>query len=96
LRRLVWSKPAKLDFDRIWDWLEQIDSAAAQRNAIRIADAAERLAERPFIGRPGRIPETREFSISRSNYILVYRVSDDAVVMLRILHERQQWPPSAS
>jgi plasmid stabilization system protein ParE len=42
LRSLIWSKPAKLDFDRIWDWLEQIDSAAAQRNAIRIAEAAER------------------------------------------------------
>jgi toxin ParE1/3/4 len=96
LRSLVWSKPAKLDFDRIWDWLEQIDSAAAQRNAIRITEAAERVARRPFIGRPGKIPEPREFSISRSNYILVYRVSDDTVVMLRILHERQQWPPATS
>jgi toxin ParE1/3/4 len=96
LRRLVWTKPAKLDFDRIWDWLEALDAAAAQRNALRLTAAAERLTKYPFIGHPGRLADTREFSVSRSRYILVYGVSDVAVTIYRVLHERQQWPPTES
>jgi plasmid stabilization system protein ParE len=34
---------------------------------------------------------TREMIVSR-NYIVFYRVSDDAVTILRVKHAHQQWP----
>ncbi|WP_409521690.1 type II toxin-antitoxin system RelE/ParE family toxin [Pseudomonas sp.] len=30
--------------------------------------------------------------VVRPNYVLVYRVMDDCIEIIRILHARQQWP----
>ncbi|HEY0622208.1 type II toxin-antitoxin system mRNA interferase toxin, RelE/StbE family [Sphingomonas sp.] len=40
---------------------------------------------------PGRLADTREL-IVHPNYILVYRVFEDRVRILRLLHARQLYP----
>ncbi|MFZ5938006.1 type II toxin-antitoxin system RelE/ParE family toxin [Pseudomonas sp. HS6-2] len=30
--------------------------------------------------------------VVRSNYVMIYRVMDDRIEIIRILHARQQWP----
>lgn len=45
----------------------------------------------PFAYRPGRTTDTRE-AVVTPNYILVYRVMDDRVRILRLLHARQRYP----
>ncbi len=52
------------------------------------------LSERPLVGRPGRIAGTRELSISGTNYIVAYRLKQDDVEILTILHSAQVWPDS--
>ncbi|EPJ8754555.1 type II toxin-antitoxin system RelE/ParE family toxin [Pseudomonas putida] len=39
----------------------------------------------------GRYPGTREIVV-RPNYVMIYRVVDNRVEIIRILHARQQWP----
>ena len=41
--------------------------------------------------RTGRVTGTRE-AIVHPNYLLIYRVDEDAVVITAVLHARQQYP----
>lgn len=45
----------------------------------------------PFMFRPGRVAGTRE-AVVRPNYLIVYRVGNAAVEVLRVLHARRQYP----
>ncbi len=72
----------------------------AERNpsaAIRMGDALEaaiaRLADYPESAPPGRVPGTRELSVAGTPYIVVYRVEPETVVILRLLHGAEGWPP---
>lgn len=66
--------------------------AAAARVTGRIVDMVEHLAEAPHRGRPGRIDGTRELVITRTPYIVAYRVIGHEAQVLRVLHAAQQWP----
>ncbi len=44
------------------------------------------------MGRPGRVPGTREWVVHR-NYMLIYDQTDTEVRILRLLHAARQWPP---
>jgi len=50
------------------------------------------LADQPGIGRPGRVPDTREWVMPHTPYIIAYRVEDETVVILRVLHGARKWP----
>jgi len=44
------------------------------------------------MGRAGRLAETRELALAPLPFIVVYRVKDDRVEIVRILHGAQRWP----
>jgi addiction module RelE/StbE family toxin len=82
-------------FRRLADIRERIGAdnpAAAARMIERIRTAVERLAAFPAIGRPGRVAGTREFVIAGTPYIVPYRVKDDVVQIITVLHAAQRWP----
>ena len=43
--------------------------------------------------RAGRTEGTRE-AVVHPNYVLVYRVGNDAVEVVSVMHSRQQYPPA--
>ncbi len=45
----------------------------------------------PYLFRRGRVPGTREYVV-HPNYIVVYRVGQNVIDVLRVLHSRQQYP----
>jgi len=53
-------------------------------------DTANSLETFPNRGRSGRIAGTRE--LARAPYIIVYRVNEETVEILRIYHSAQNWP----
>ena len=41
--------------------------------------------------RTGRVSGTRE-AIVHPNYLIIYRVTEDAVIVAAVMHARQQYP----
>lgn len=75
-------------------------SYIADRNpqaAFDMSDAIEaavsRLADFPESVRPGRVPGTRELVVSATPFVVVYRIEVAGVLILRVLHGAQKWPP---
>jgi addiction module RelE/StbE family toxin len=80
------------DLASLRDYIVQDDTAAAELQLERILAPAARLAEFPETGRPGRRAGTRELIVSRTPYLVPYRVRGEFVEVLRVLHGRQRWP----
>lgn len=93
--RLEWSQRAIKDVTSIWRYILERNPAAAQRVKDRIVAALDRLASRPFIGRPGRIPNTREFVFTDIPYIGIYEINEPAglVTIMRVVHTARFYPP---
>lgn len=86
---------AMADRDAIMDYIAADNPVAAVELDDAFEEKAELARQRPTLYRPGRIPGTREIVV-RPTYVMVYRIEDDGdtVVVLRVLHAAQQWPPS--
>lgn len=65
---------------------------AAARVVATISKAVDKLRRHPGLGRPGRVPGTRELVVPGTPYIVPYRVRDDAVEILRVFHAARRWP----
>ena len=65
---------------------------AARQLILRIQSAVGQLAEFPFMGRVGRVEATRELVISNTSYLIIYRVKEENVEILRILHSSRKYP----
>lgn len=89
---LEWTVFALNDRTAIFDYIEEENPRAAIMIDERIEAEVERLAKFPEIGRPGRVEGTRELVIAGTPYIAAYRIQDDFVLILRVLHGAQQWP----
>lgn len=76
----------------IVDYISDDNPDAAQRLKDEIEDKVSKLREHPQLYRPGRVAGTREMVV-RPNYIVVYVEDSHAVVILRVLHAAQLWPP---
>lgn len=92
--RIEWSPLALEDRDRIFDYydIDQDNPRAAVMVDERIAQQIEVLIDHPQFGRPGRVNDTRELVISKTPYLVAYRILGDAVRILRVLHSKQLWP----
>jgi toxin ParE1/3/4 len=90
--RVVWTARALRDLASLRAYIGQDNPSAADRQVERILAAAARLAEFPETGRPGRRAGTRELVVSRTPYLMPYRVRGEIVEVLRVLHGRQRWP----
>ncbi|MFN3363544.1 MAG: type II toxin-antitoxin system RelE/ParE family toxin [Allorhizobium sp.] len=93
---VVWTLPAIQDLEAIQDYIADRRPAAATHLAKRIFDQTKALlAKNPNVGRLGRVSGTRELVVSRTPYIVVYRVGA-RVEILAIIHGARDWPESFS
>jgi addiction module RelE/StbE family toxin len=89
---LQWSAFALADREAIFDYIEADSPRAAIAVDERIRTCVEGLVRFPEMGHPGRIDGTRELVISNTPYIAAYRIADNSVRILRVIHGAQQWP----
>ena len=90
---LFWTPEARNDRISIYDHIEAENPAAALALDEMFVNGAARLPCHPKLGRPGRVPGTRELVVHR-NYVLIYDIAEGEIVrVLRVLHAARQWPP---
>jgi toxin ParE1/3/4 len=92
--QIDWLESAFVDLHRIREYIRQFNPVAAQKTVAVIEAAAKNLPRFPEMGHPGEVRGTRELVIPRLPYFLVYRLKGDSVQILRVMHEKQKWPPT--
>jgi addiction module RelE/StbE family toxin len=90
--KVRWTAAARQDRLAIRDYIADADRRAAARMDALFGSAAAKLADYPYLGKPGRIPGTREL-IPHENYRFVYKVDDGIVRVLALVHTARLWPP---
>ena len=92
MMKVVWFKRAVWDLQSAKEYITQDNPLAAQQVVQRIKNKVTLLSEQPGIGRPGRVPNTKELVVDRTSFILPYRVRDNRIEILRVLHSSRRWP----
>jgi plasmid stabilization system protein ParE len=44
------------------------------------------------MGRPGRVPGTRELVVAGTPYVVAYRVAASQIDVLAVIHAARRWP----
>ena len=89
---IKWLDDALYDLQALRQYIAKDKPSAANRVAKRILSAVNLLAEQSSMGRPGRVPGTRELIVSSTPYLIPYRVKNSCIEILRVLHVAMQWP----
>ncbi len=90
--RLRWTTPAANDLYNIVRHIQEDNPAAAADVAKTVYEGCSGLRKFPYLGRKGRIDGSRELVFPGLPYIVVYRIHDQVVELLRIYHGAQDWP----
>jgi toxin ParE1/3/4 len=91
--KIVWSPEAIQDLISLRAYIAEENPAAARRIVLRVLhDVEHLLADNPQMGRPGRVPGTRELVVPRTPYIVPYRVQRATIQILRVFHGARRWP----
>jgi toxin ParE1/3/4 len=90
---IVWSPEATDDLLSLRAYIADSNPDAAQRVALNVVEAVEQLlSDHPDLGRPGRVPGTRELVVAGTAYIVPYRIQANRVHVLRVYHGARRWP----
>ncbi|MDR3470376.1 MAG: type II toxin-antitoxin system RelE/ParE family toxin [Devosia sp.] len=90
---IEWSEQAIADLKSLQRYIAKDNPAAARQVAEHILDRIETvLRPNPEIGRPGRVPGTREYVVPDSEYIVPYHVRRGTIEIIRVYHGARRWP----
>jgi toxin ParE1/3/4 len=88
--RLRWSSTAEQDLREIWRYYVSMASAdVADEMLNQLKDAGRKAAEQPLLRRPRDDIAPGLRSVLVHPYAVFYRVADDAVEVMRVLHQRR-------
>lgn len=90
---LIWAPEALQDLAEIRGYIAEHNPTAAIRVVRRIVDlVSTQLPQSPNSGRIGRVAGTRELVVSKTPFVVPYRIGSDGIEVLRVLHAARAWP----
>jgi addiction module RelE/StbE family toxin len=87
--KIRWLNNALRSLRTVHGYIALDNPAAAGRTLLRLEQAVKRLSDYPLSGRAGIVSGTRELVIAGLPYLIVYRVTDVEVQILRVFHTKQ-------
>jgi toxin ParE1/3/4 len=90
--RIRWTEQAGRNLDDVEAHIAQDNPETALQVVLTIIRAVEQLLVYPNLGRPGRVPGTRELVISGTPFLVPYRVRREAIEILRVFLGAMRWP----
>jgi len=88
--QIIWSKTAIANLIEIRAYIGMDNPHAASRMAQNLLQAGNALKTLPNRGRPTGLTDVRELVVPGTPYLLVYRVTAEAVQILRVWHGAQE------
>jgi toxin ParE1/3/4 len=88
---IIWLTNARNDLKTLYHYITCDNQTAAAQIVKRVLDAIQHLADHPEMGRSGRILNSRELIISGTHCIIPYRVINNTVEIMRVLHSAMKW-----
>ena len=90
---ILWSPEAIGDLVSLRAYIAEDDPAAARGVVLHIIHNVELLLpNNPQMGRPGRVPGTRELVIPKTPFVVPYRLQRNVIQILRVYHGTRRWP----
>ena len=90
--RVRWTSDAADDLVQIVERIRAESPDSALHVARTIYNEIAKLTNFPRRGRIGLAPNTRELVFPPWPYIVVYEVTDEWVIVLRVRHASRDWP----
>jgi plasmid stabilization system protein ParE len=84
--KIRYKRRALEDLESIHSYIAKFDQEAAKRVIGRIQRVIGRLAYLPWSGRAGVVRVTRILVVPGVPYVAIYRVREDAVEIVAVLH----------
>ncbi len=94
--RIRWLLKAVYDLEDLYEYISLDNPNAAAEQIETILNCIDLLKENMNTGRPGRVKGTRELVIFNTPYIAAYRIKNNVVEILRVLHGARKWPKKFS
>lgn len=85
-----WTRRALENLEQIAAYIGTDNPVRARTFVGEIKEKTELLRQFPALGRPGRVPGTRELVV-HENYVVPYRVKDGVIQVLRVQHVARLW-----
>ena len=90
--RVRWTPRARNGFVRETRYIARDSPDAARRVAVQVRKAADMLAIHPRLGRDGRVIDTRELVVPTTPFTIAYRVREQHVEIVGVVHQAKRWP----
>ena len=91
MRPVNWSQPARRDFLEIDAYYRPRQPGYAQEVIERAVAAGEFLRGHPEAGEAIEETALRKWRVTGTPYILLYRVTDRAIRIARVVHAARDW-----
>jgi toxin ParE1/3/4 len=88
--KVRYERGALADLDEIFAYIAKDNREAAARLVARIEEVSGRLSASPFMGQATSRPGFRRFPVG--NYLIVYEVGQDEIVIHYIRHGARRRP----
>lgn len=90
--KIRWTKIALADLIKIFEYISNEDMHETARKIVGIINSnVDQLSKFPESGKKGRVENTRELVVSGTPFIIVYRIKNEALEILTILHHSKKW-----
>lgn len=90
--KTFWTVSARADLDTMFDYVCKENPQRAPKLYEEIQAKVGILSDFPYAGKSGRVYNTRELILADYKYTIIYRIYNENIQILRLLHGAQQWP----
>lgn len=90
--RVRWAPLAAEHLASAHVYLLENSPTVAEAQVERVLSAVDALERHPQLGRTGRVPGTRELVVTGTPFLVAYRIEEQEVQVLAVLHGARRWP----